>query len=199
MDIKMKKVIVLVFLICLYFALPVFPEEVKNKDNYLDYLKSAIKKEGQADYAGAVQDLNKATLLNPKSGYAYQLRGTLKFKLKDYTGAIPDLTKAIELLGDKHDNFELCSIYHKRAISKINLKDYTGVIQDYTEIINREPENAGVYELRGGFRAKVKDFKGAIEDLEKAKNLYLKQNKMSSYEETVLKINKVRQVSSPKI
>ncbi len=87
-------------------------------------IEIALDKVFYKDYAGAIDDYNKAIELNPNYAIAYYNRGGAKYDLKDYAGAIEDYNKAIEL-DQKCKHF-----YYFRAKSKKEIGDIKGHDKD---------------------------------------------------------------------
>lgn len=117
------------------------------------------------DYNGALSDLNKALVSNPKIFWAYHVRGNVKYVLKDYTGAIQDYTKALEL--NPHSIIEYCD----RGNAKRKLGDYSGAIMDYNKSIEVYPYYTEAYYNRGVAKDSLKDFQGAKKDYDKEKEM----------------------------
>ena len=86
---------------------------------------------GQKDFAiRAVDDINRALTINPKSARAYNWRGLMKSS-KDPVAAIADFNKAISL------NPKYLDAYESRAnVYYMILKEFDKAIADYTYIIN---------------------------------------------------------------
>ena len=72
----------------------------------------------------AIIYLNEAIEIEPKSVFAYRLRGDLKRKLGDYQGSINDYSKAIEIYPNK------AYLYNYRSESKRKLGDNEGADED---------------------------------------------------------------------
>lgn len=75
-------------------ATALFADNIKEAESYLS---QGFGKWFCSDYAGAIQDYNKAIELNPKYAEAYFNRGGAKFNLQDVFGALADYSKAGEL------------------------------------------------------------------------------------------------------
>ena len=56
-------------------------------------------------------------------------------------------------------------------VSNDNITDYKTEIEKYSEIIKNNPNDADAYYNRGNVKVDSRDFKGAVEDLNKAKQL----------------------------
>ncbi|KAH8962719.1 hypothetical protein BDL97_05G115300 [Sphagnum fallax] len=114
------------------------------------------------DYQGALEDLNKADVLEPNDAFTLRSRGDVKGMLKDYKGALEDLNKANVL--QPNDAFTL----RKRGDVKRMLKDYQGALEDLNKADVLEPNDAFTLRKRGDVKRLLKDYQGALEDLDKA-------------------------------
>jgi len=127
-----------------------------------EYFYSALNKEFQNDYKGAISDYTIAIELYPNNSKIYYNRGLIKAALKDYKGAIADYNKAIELNPDD------AYAYHNRGTSKYNLNNNEGAIADFTKAIEIDPDDALNYVNRGKARTDSKYYEKALGDLSKA-------------------------------
>jgi tetratricopeptide (TPR) repeat protein len=90
-------------------------------------------------------------------------RATAKRRNGDTSGALADYAESIRL--DPSNPYT----YFNRAVVKSVLKDFSGAIEDTSKAIERAPELAEAYALRGDCRVKdPKQLREAISDLEKA-------------------------------
>ncbi len=110
------------------------------------------------DSIDALNDLNKAILLDKYSSYAYAQRAVVKSRMSDYASALSDMDYAIRLDPD-YANF-----YVNRALIKYNLEDLRGAMNDYDKVIDMDKSNHLAYYNRGLLRAYVGDRNKAIED-----------------------------------
>jgi tetratricopeptide (TPR) repeat protein len=113
------------------------------------------------DYKEAIKFYTKVVELNPNHQYALFQRGICKGYLEDYSGQIEDYSKVIELEPNPAD-------YVSRALIKKKINNHVGVIIDCTHAISLESEYFSAYQYRGEARMALSDYKGAIEDLERA-------------------------------
>ncbi len=90
----------------------------------------------------AMDDLNRAIELNPKSAVDYSARALLKSDEGDFQGAIEDLSKAIEIRPD--NAFD----YMHRGITKGEAGDLSGALKDLDSAITLNPEFAEAYSER---------------------------------------------------
>jgi tetratricopeptide (TPR) repeat protein len=111
----------------------------------------------------AIVSCTRAIELDPRYGWAYYNRASVKEALKDYSSAIADYTKAIELSPGHID------AYSKRGYlyGAVN-RDFDKAITDSTKAIELEPNRTSEYHTRGYWRNQKNDFDMAIVDLTKA-------------------------------
>jgi tetratricopeptide (TPR) repeat protein len=90
------------------------------------FIESALNKQKQNDFKGALSDFDQAIAIDAKSTTAYVGRGTLKgFKLDDFRGAVSDFSKAIVL------EPQLDIAYVGRGIIRgYKLNDREGAVKD---------------------------------------------------------------------
>ncbi|KAH9547401.1 hypothetical protein CY35_11G032700 [Sphagnum magellanicum] len=114
------------------------------------------------DYQGALEDLDKADVLQPNKACILKIRGDVKRFLKDYQGALEDL--------DKADVFEPnnASTLGIRGNVKSKLNDDQGALEDLDKADVLEPNNAFTLRSRGNVKYKLHDYRGALEELDKA-------------------------------
>jgi tetratricopeptide (TPR) repeat protein len=109
-------------------------------------------------YAKAMQEFEKAAVLNPKSPLPHYFIGKLHTKASFWTKAawssdegrndaerkaIPAYTKAIQL------NPQFLKAYEQRASAYLTLKQSNLAIKDYDKVLELDPENATAYADRG--------------------------------------------------
>jgi tetratricopeptide (TPR) repeat protein len=95
------------------------------------------------DYQGALEDLDKADVLEPNDAFTLRSRGDVKIMLKDYQGALEDLDK-VDVL-EPNDASTLSS----HGPIKYILDDYEGALQDLDKVHVFEPNNASTLIIRG--------------------------------------------------
>ena len=76
------------------------------------------------DYAGAINEYNKALEIDSSAILFYQ-RGNAKFNFQDYKGALEDCNKAIRIDASN------AAFYTLRGEVKSNLKDYESALVDF--------------------------------------------------------------------
>jgi serine/threonine protein kinase len=87
------------------------------------------------DYQGALEDLDKADVLEPNNAFILRNRGRVKYMMNDYQGALEDLDKADVL----EPNNALILMNH--ADVKCMLHDYQGALEIMDKVYHLEPNN----------------------------------------------------------
>ncbi len=113
------------------------------------------------DFAGALEDYNKAIELNYQA--AFNNRGILRNRMGDYKKAIEDFDKASDMKADRE------KVFYNRGIAKLNLGDYRGAAEDFSRAIEINPQYSSAYNNRGLVRyEKLSEFKNAVSDFDVA-------------------------------
>lgn len=144
------------------------------------YFRRAYTHAKIKNFSEAIIDYSQALEINPKNEDAFFNRGLSKIKIKDYDGAIKDFSKVIEL--NPSNNLALSNIEEiektideksekaliDKGFSNLQSENYQESISDFTKAIEINPSNSYSFETRAYSRAKIGDFKGAINDLSEA-------------------------------
>jgi len=109
----------------------------------------------------ALSDFNEALQRNPYLVDAYNERGCLLRLRGDYLKAIADFDTALRI--DAH----YYEAHYNRALTYEAMGEYHIAESDLTETVNLNPGIAAAYEARGRIRALLRDYDGAINDLER--------------------------------
>ena len=142
---------------------------------YIAYHDRAVSKSKLKDYRGAIQDFNividnsadsRINLMIPLS---YHHRGVSKYMLKDYRGAIVDINKALELKAI----FYSADPYLLRGSANEQLGKYKAAMEDYNTAIEKYPDSAEAYEIRGLLKINRGQLDSGCLDLSKAGELGL--------------------------
>ncbi len=132
-------------------------KEVKSLDH------SARAKDDAGDFAGALDDCNRASKLDPKSAESIYLRGCAMIHLKHFDVAINDFIESIKL------NPTNDSAYLHRGYAEEQIGDYTNAIVDYGMAIKLNPKNPNdPYGLRANLELRLNDYDGAVADFTKS-------------------------------
>jgi tetratricopeptide (TPR) repeat protein len=122
-------------------------------------------KNGKGDFAGAIDDYNKAIEIKPDYAKAYVNRGNAKSHKGDLDGALADLNKAIEIQPD------YAVAYYDRGSTKQAKGDRTEAMADFNKAIQLRPDFGPGYAGRAGLKQANGDLDGAITDYTKAIDL----------------------------
>jgi tetratricopeptide (TPR) repeat protein len=115
----------------------------------------------------AIADYDRAIEINPRDGLAYLDRASTKNLLGDYEGAIADHDRAAAI----HNNAQSAREQHKSR-----LKQYRSTVAEYDRKISLQersanasnPQDAMAYLSRGNAKAGLRNYKGAIDDYDRA-------------------------------
>ena len=139
-----------------------------NQQSPSHHFKNANAKYQLQNYAGAVEDLNRAIDLNSNYKDAYYLRALSFTKMDDPENALKDFNKVIELDPGYAD------AYLNRAFYvKTELGDYRGAIEDYNTYLELDGEGNHAYALnnRGFAKYKLGNYNGAMQDVDESLQL----------------------------
>lgn len=152
---------------CIYMQMKDYKSAIsdfnKTLEIYPRYIKALINrgiaKAQSLDYKGAIKDFDFILKYDPKSKIAFYNKGQLHLFQNNYEPAYTDFTKVIEI--DPKDYMS----YFCRATAT---NDYVKAIKDYSVAINLYPEFAEAYYNRGISKKELKDYIGALNDMNKA-------------------------------
>ncbi len=146
-------------------------EGLSPQDLYVRAATRALDK----DYQGAIENYNKAIELNPRFVEAYLKRGEMRYKLGDDRLTLKDCNEALRL------NPDLAQAYYYQGRARYRLGYTQSAIEAYTQAIAREPDQGQAYYHRGLANNDVKEFALAIQDLQKAAELFSEQGDRTGY------------------
>jgi tetratricopeptide (TPR) repeat protein len=132
---------------------PNYHEAYNNRSNCKSY---------QGDKQGALEDLNKAIAIDSSFFGYYFNRSSIRLELGDFHGAIKDANKALKL-----DAMTPPFIFGTIASAYLGLGNYTEALKYATEYIQFE-EFPSSFLVRADIKFAIKDYKGALEDYQKA-------------------------------
>jgi len=116
----------------------------------------------QADYSGALNDLDKAIGLFPGNSYAFSTRAKIRSKIGDKKGAITDYRKQLEL---DPKNKEAQLRLGKELIAD---RQCAEALAFFNKVINPTVKNGKFYIERGIAMSGLGDSKGAFAEFNKA-------------------------------
>jgi protein O-mannosyl-transferase len=136
-------------------------DDIINK--YANRVEFAYNSRGLAyfekkQYLNAVNDYNKALVINPTYAEVYNNRGLVSTDIGQYNQAIADFSEAIRQKTD------FPCAYLNRAIAKENLNDYMGALKDYSAAIKLDNKYVKAYMYRGDDKIVLGDYSGAVQD-----------------------------------
>ncbi|MEM3361735.1 MAG: AAA family ATPase [Candidatus Anstonellaceae archaeon] len=153
----------------------------------------------QGEYQKAIENYNKALLLNPAFSECYFNKALCYYNLKDFDTSIEEYTKALEFdpenpviynnRGDAYYrkqefqkaisdydraialNKEYLKAYYNRGLAYACMEDYEKAVEDFSKVISINPEFADAYHVRGLAYEYLNKFDEAINDFQKALEL----------------------------
>lgn len=90
----------------------------------VDFLNRGQDRLQRKDYKGAIEDFERAIVLNPNNANAYYHRGRLLHELGDNLNAVLNFDRALQL------NPRYADAYLRRAGARYNIGDRPGTVQD---------------------------------------------------------------------
>ncbi len=167
-------------------ALPA--QTIVAQSNVEAVFQQGIDKLTAKDYQGAIEAFTNLLQQNPKDAEAYYNRGLAYAQLQQHEKAIADYSKVVELSPDYVED------YDNREIARAELEDYAGAIADYTQVLQRKPNDAEAYYNRGLSYAQLEGSEEkAIQDLQKAAELFTKAGQTADSEEALSVIRNLQQ------
>jgi DNA-binding helix-hairpin-helix protein with protein kinase domain len=148
-------------------------------------------------YKAAIADFSRSLVLKPNRGEAYLGRGMVRYEIaqysknpdRDYQLAIDDFNQALRLAP------QVAKAYVKRGNVRYKLAQYKGdlnagykvAIGDFNKALSLNPQEAEAYLKRGIIRYELAQYNGhsdraAVEDLQTAAKLFLKQGNIEEYQ-----------------
>ena len=126
------------------------------------YYKIATSLAEHGKHDEAISYFTKVIDINPKSIYAYQLRGASYYETGRFKEAISDFNKSLELNPNSPVD------YYTRALAWLQLKEKTNALDDYSKAIDLAPDKLFLRIARRNLCQKLWNFKCAIQDMTKA-------------------------------
>jgi tetratricopeptide (TPR) repeat protein len=112
-------------------------------------------------YQGALEDLDKANVLQPNNADTLKVCGAIKRMLNDYQGALEDLDKANVLQPNNADTLKV------RGAIKRNMDDYEGALEDLDKADFLEPNDVFTLTVYAHMNLSANKYQAALEAIEK--------------------------------
>lgn len=155
------------------------------------YFNRGVNQAALGEYQNAIADFNRVLQFNPNDTQAYLNRGYTRLQLGDNQGSIEDFDQALKidpvsakaflnsiahLLKDEQEVFadenqQLIQGLIVQGNLRYESGDYQAAINAYNQVLSLDPNHIEAYNRRSTVRSALGDYKGALEDVEKAKNL----------------------------
>jgi tetratricopeptide (TPR) repeat protein len=129
---------------------------------YDGYFFRGIAKYNLNDYIGALQDFNKALIINPVYTQAYHYRAITLSQLNRFDEAMKDYESAIDLRPDN------VGIHFSRGITFLMSQKFEKSIEDFNVFLRHEPNSSDAFVNRGTAYLMSKDTARALVDYNKA-------------------------------
>lgn len=162
-----------------YLALDKIPESISDLTAAIEskkmrsrqtlmYLSRGIAYSHQEKYSQAIEDLTSALAIDPKNQQLWLTRGSLYQKNKNSDKAIDDFTKGIQV---DPNGINLPIFLNARADVYSQSGKAELALKDLNRAIKLKPQDPNVFMNRAAEYLKAKDWKNAIEDLDKVIDL----------------------------
>ncbi len=149
------------------------------------YLRRSSIRIVQGDYQGAIADADQAIRLETNSSQAYGTRCYARARgLSDFKAALVDCDRAIVLDPESTNSFT------SRCYVRAKLNDKKA-LEDCDRALEIDPEHSAIYEDRGLAHAALGNKKAALEDLQKAVEIFKQQGDAVSQQRVEKAIKKL--------
>ncbi|MCH7514186.1 MAG: tetratricopeptide repeat protein [Bacteroidetes bacterium] len=140
-------------------ALAIKPDYAPYYIQYAYYLsKTDNALTGFPDTQQAIENTDKAILLDPGNAAYYNLRGQYKYGAGERLGAILDFSRAIELDSTN------AGYYYDRGLVSLVIEDYESAVYDFTKGLLYDPLNEDYLQKRGHSKFNMGRYEEAVED-----------------------------------
>lgn len=132
----------------------------------------ALARKKKKDLDGALQKYNEAIGLYPRSSALHIERSEVKMEKDDVKGAMVDLEKAVSLDPQNPEVYKARGQFRKKMgdekRAKADMEKAKSLLLQQKEEASKELGDAVSYVLRGEKKIEMKDYPGALADLDKA-------------------------------
>lgn len=146
-------------------------------------LRQGLKKIDKANYMKAIEEFSQIIQI---SADAYFKRGLARYKLGDNHGSIQDFTQAIRI------DPGFSRAYKGRGNSYYKMGNHRQAARDYTQATRINPTDASLYYNKAKAHQLLQENDIALENFKKASNLFLQQNDLSKYKQTLDQLEKLQ-------
>jgi tetratricopeptide (TPR) repeat protein len=140
--------------------------------------ETAMKKQEQEDYTGAIADYSAFLKMHPNRVEVHSNRGFAYAMLGNLANALADFDRAIELAPNNAD------VYNGRGNVNAMAGNLPASIRDFNRSIRCNRQFADAYYNRAVSRHGLGDRRGAKQDLTQAAKLFQQQQDLDGYQQT---------------
>ncbi|MCR5261348.1 MAG: tetratricopeptide repeat protein [Candidatus Gastranaerophilales bacterium] len=132
------------------------------------YTNSGIDKTNSGDFAGALEDFNKSLEIKPDWALTYFSKAIVFHNLQRLEDAFENYSKAIELKPDMVDAY-----YNRAHVILLDKNNHTDekelkkALCDLQKAVELDNKFTDAYYYLGVVKMKLKDYKGAVNELDK--------------------------------
>ena len=158
----MKKILFILFILPLLSSAQnkenKTPHEEISSFEYSDWFRLGTQSLDSLNYSDAIGYFSMAIYLEPEQPAPYAYRGDAFREEEEYLKAIEDYTRLMKLMSDDYIG------YLGRAIAYRALGNQNSAINDLSKAIEKFPNDEGLYVVRGGNYADIREFDKACAD-----------------------------------
>ena len=163
-----------------------------NPKTALDYYNRALLRSQTKEYRQAIEDYSQAIKLNPRFADAYLKRCEMRYKLGDNQGVLSDCYQVFNI------DPTIAKAYYYQGRARYSLGSIEEAIESYSSAIAQDKEYPQAYYYRGIAYKEFRNPSFAVNDLNKAAELFRQQKNYDAYrrtQETVSDLTKGSMVS----
>jgi len=149
------------------------PAQKEEVEQTLTYYWQIYQQEGNlqnssGNFAGAIEEFDKAILLDPRKADAYANLGYAHHMMMNYDDAVAAFELALERAPDNEDlKANLVSVYESKAGSMAGLGDNENALRYFEKIEMIAPETPDIHYNIGLMHYQLKDYRAAIRSFNK--------------------------------